>query len=208
MTSCIIVAGGASSRMGRDKRRLRLWGPTGPMLLERIVALGMAHCHECVVVLNDPQAWQQLPVRLVPDAYPGSGPLGGLASGLAAIEQPYAMVLACDMPSIQPALLTFLIEYPCPADALVPLRRTDHPIAGMPAAEPLMARYRRDILPAIEARLAAGMRSMIGLLETIDTRFITAEAWQPYDPAGVSFFNLNQPHDLAHWQAAHHAIGG
>jgi molybdenum cofactor guanylyltransferase len=82
--TAIVLAGGRSTRLGQDKRRLQLWGSQGPTLLARTVALAAACCAEVVVVLNDPEAWPDLPARLVLDAYPGVGPLGGLASGLAA----------------------------------------------------------------------------------------------------------------------------
>lgn len=196
-TSAIILAGGASTRMGADKRRLRLWGEAGPTLLEQMVALGRAHCAECIVVLNDPEAWPDLQARPVRDEIPGAGPLGGLASGLAAASHEYALLLACDMPLVRSALLQALLAYPRPFDALVPLRTAADGPRNLAGAEPLLAIYRRTALPAVRACLAAGDRRMIAPLAQIDTRFLTPEEWRPFDPDGVSFINLNRPEDVA-----------
>jgi molybdopterin-guanine dinucleotide biosynthesis protein A len=98
--------------MGQDKRCLRLWGAHAPTLLAHTVALVATVCAEVVVVLNDSAAWPDLPGRLVPDAFPGAGPLGGLATGLAAVTTDAALLLACDMPLLQPALLRALLDAP------------------------------------------------------------------------------------------------
>ena len=198
MTACIILAGGRSRRLGADKRRLRLWGPAGPTLLEHTVALARQVVPEVLVVLNDPAAWPDLPARLVPDAFPGAGPLGGLASGLRAMAAGDALLLACDLPLLQPALLAALRDAPLEADALVPLRPEGR--AGprnARAAEPLLARYCRACLPAAESCLACGERRMIALLEGLRVAWLPPEAWRRHDPDGVSFLNINRPEDLA-----------
>src|SRR5919205_2151237 len=92
--SAIVLAGGLSRRLGQDKRRLRLWGPEQPMLLEHTVSIVARLCPDVVVVLNDPEAWAGLPARLVPDIYPGSGPLGGIYAGLMAASYDYALAVA------------------------------------------------------------------------------------------------------------------
>lgn len=190
--SCIILAGGASRRMGEDKRRLRLWGNCGPTLLEHCVALASPLCAECLVVLNDPEGWPALGARLVRDEQPGAGPLAGLASGLEQARYERALLLACDLPLLQPALLQAMLGEPQEYDALVPVQET---VGDRPQVEPLLAIYRRACLPEIRACLAHGERSMHGLLGLIQTRYYTPAEWKRYDPAGKSFLNLNQPQD-------------
>ncbi|MCS6840385.1 MAG: NTP transferase domain-containing protein, partial [Roseiflexus sp.] len=138
-TSCIIIAGGSSRRMGSDKRRLRLWGERGPTLLEHMVAQAARFSDDVIVALNDPEAWSGLPARLVCDEAAEGGPLAGLAAGLAASRYEYALALACDMPLVQEALIDALLAYPRPYDALAPLRSDDGARAprNRLAAEPL-----------------------------------------------------------------------
>lgn len=208
MTGSIILAGGPSSRLGQDKRRLRLWGPAGPALLERTVTLARSLCDECIVVLHDPEQWQDLPVRLVPDQYPGYGPLGGLATGLAVLQGEYALLLACDMPLLQPALLHALLAAPRPYDALVPLRpasmTTTPGSGGSPrnrrSAEPLLALYRTTCLPVIQACLQRGERHMVAPFDQLDVRYMETSEWERFDPQGLSFLNINRPDDLAQAQ--------
>lgn len=118
--SGIVIAGGRSRRFGVDKRRLRLWGEGGPHLLGHTVALLQPLCVETIVVLNDAEAWSDLPARIVPDEQPGSGALGGLISGLQAMRAPAALVIAADMPLIVPEVLAALAQWPFTGDALAP----------------------------------------------------------------------------------------
>jgi molybdenum cofactor guanylyltransferase len=199
VSACIILAGGQSTRMGQDKRHLRLWGQQGPTLLAHTVALAAGLCPEVIVVLNDPQAWPDLPARLVPDVYPGSGPLGGLASGLAALAADRALLLACDLPLLQPDLLQAMLAVSFDDDALVPRR----PIAegGPPHghdAEPLVAVYRQTCLRTITACLAHDERRMGAALRQISVRYLDPDWWTRFDADGRSFLNLNRPDDLAH----------
>ncbi len=199
MSAAIILAGGHSTRMGQDKRRLRFWGPQGPTLLAHTVALAASVCaDEIIVVLNDPQAWPDLPAHLVPDAYPGAGPLGGLASGLMALTADRALLLACDMPLLQPNLLRAMLAAPLDGDALVPRRLV--PQDGSQQGhdlEPLLAVYRHTCLPIITECLAQDERRMGAALRHLTVRYLDPAWWMHYDADGRSFLNLNRPDDLA-----------
>jgi molybdenum cofactor guanylyltransferase len=194
----IILAGGRSTRMGQDKRHLRLWGAQGPTLLAHTVALATAICAEVLVALHDPEAWPDLPARRIPDRYPGAGPLGGLASGLSALTADTALLLACDLPLLQPALVRALLALPCDEAALVPQRAdaTNQPPHQL-MAEPLLAVYHRQCLPVITACLAQDERRMGALLRQIAVRYLEPAWWMRSDPDGRSFLNLNRPEDLA-----------
>ncbi len=192
-TSCVIVAGGQSRRMGHDKRQIRLWGAQGPTLLEHVVLLARSMCSDCVVVLPDPERWQHLSARLVADEYPGAGPLAALITGLSHIARPYALVLAGDLPTIQPRLVAALQAWPRPYQALVPT----HDEPGAPGrSEPLLALYHRDCAAILRPQLAAGVRSLHRALHLLDHQPVPPTYWRQYDPAGRSFLNLNTPVDV------------
>ncbi|HAJ37716.1 MAG TPA: molybdenum cofactor guanylyltransferase [Chloroflexi bacterium] len=199
--SLIINAGGASRRMGRAKALLPV-PPGGTPLIahvaQRLAGLPLARL---VVVANDPAlpAQAQLPpaTLFVPDAYPETGTLGGIATGLQQTDG-WAIVVACDLPLVSAALFAHLAQRAAEEmdsadcwDAVVPL------VGGY--AEPLHALYHRRCLPAIEARLAQGQRRVISFLDDVRTCFISEEELRAVDPQLHSFVNANTP---AEWDAA------
>ncbi len=189
MIGTIILAGGQSRRLGSDKRRLRLWGAAGPTLLEQIVALVTPLSAEVLVVLNDAAAWPELAARCIPDAYPDTGPLGGLASGMQALTSDAALILACDMPLLEPTLLAALVATPLTTD----VRCLIQPPTGR---EPLLAVYHRNCLPVAETLLAQGERRLSALLAALRREELGPHWWARYDPDGRSFTNVNRPDDL------------
>lgn len=98
MSDCgtILLAGGQSRRMGRNKALLRLQAD-GPTIIEQVIA-AVQPWGPPLIVTNTPEDYAFLGLQMVPDARPGTGALGGLYSGLAAATAPYNFVVACDMP--------------------------------------------------------------------------------------------------------------
>lgn len=200
--SAVILAGGASRRMGQDKRRLRLWGEQGPTLLERTVGLLAGLSDDVVVVLNDPDNWPGLPARLVSDELPDGGALGGISSGLAATAHPYALVVACDMPFLSAALLAAMLAVPRDYELLIPRS----PQAGVARnqfdLEPLHAIYSRRCLAPMRAALADGRRQITAFFPAVHVVELDNHVRDRYDPAGRSFLNLNtfeQMQNARHW---------
>jgi molybdopterin-guanine dinucleotide biosynthesis protein A len=148
--------------------------------------------------LNDPEAWSGLPARLVRDEVARSGPLAGLAAGLAVCRHEYALALACDLPLVQDALIDALLAHPRPYDALAPIRPDEGARAPRTpqAADPLLAIYRRTCLAAIRDCLQRGARALVEPLEMVDARYLAPDIWRQYDPHGVSFINVNNPEDV------------
>jgi len=194
--SAIILAGGASRRLGADKRRLRLWGEHGPTLLERTLATASELCAEALVVLNDPEQWPALPARLVRDAYPGAGPLGGIYTGLLACANPFALVLACDMPFLKRELLAAMLAFPRDYDLLAPRAHVPQATRNDLGIEPLHAIYSRACLPAIREALEAGERHMTAFLPQVRVRVLERAEYAAYDPDGLALFSLNTPEQL------------
>jgi molybdenum cofactor guanylyltransferase len=196
-TSAVILAGGGSRRLGQDKRRLRLWGDAGPTLLERTLALAAALCDDVLVVLNDPHAWPELPARVVADRYPGAGALGGIATGLAAARAPHALVLACDLPLLNPQLLAAMLARPRDYDALLPRSPLPGAARNGMDVEPLHAIYAAACRPALEAALARGERQVAAALAPLRLAIVERDEIRRHDPHGRSCFNLNTPAQLA-----------
>jgi molybdenum cofactor guanylyltransferase len=187
----IILCGGRSSRMGRDKALL----PFGPdeMLLARVVRIvGNFVPHErivCVAALG-----QRLPavaagVRVIRDEEPDCGPLAALSAGLAALGSDVDVVFACgcDAPLLQPAFGERLFELSACHQATV-LREGEQ-------LHPLPAIYSSDVLSEASRLLARGERSLKSLLAECDVRFVTPEEVRDADPELDSLSNCNTPAD-------------
>jgi molybdopterin-guanine dinucleotide biosynthesis protein A len=195
--SAVVVAGGRSSRLGQDKRRLRLWGESGPTLLEHTLAIARSLSDDVIVVLNDAVDWPGLPARLLPDRWPEAGPLGGIATGLAAARHEWSLVLAADLPLLNLGLLRGLLDQPRQGLALVPRRAGD--TRNRAGDEPLHALYHRSCLAPFERRLAQGQRQVVAALAELDVQVVDiAEG----DPRLRSFTNINTPEQLREVRAA------
>jgi len=186
--AAIILAGGRSTRFGRDKAGELLRGRS---LLQRVADRLDGLADEYVVVTAAgqqlPPVFASRPINVVEDRFPGAGPLGGLYTGLSSMTATRAIVVACDMPLLKPSLLRLLLRLLPGHDAVVPSN-------GLP--EPLCAVYAASCLPAIEAQIEAASYKLTGFFDSVDVRFVEASEWQRIDPEGVSFLNVNTEEDL------------
>ena len=192
----VVVAGGRSRRLGQDKRRLRLWGEGGPTLLAHTLGVLAPLCAELVVVLNDAEAWPDLPARLVPDVYDDAGSLGGIYAGLQAAQHGHALVVGADMPLLSAALLRAMLAKPRDYDALVP-RSLDPAIPrNRLSVEPLHAIYSRACLGPLKAMLDAGERRVVSFFDRVRVDVIEPAELLAIDPEGRSFMNINTAEDV------------
>jgi molybdopterin-guanine dinucleotide biosynthesis protein A len=159
--TAIVLAGGRSGRMGVDKRALPV---AGRSLLERVVAQLRPHVREVLIGANDRAFGDALGLRTVADRVAGEGPLMGLASCLAATGSDRNLVAACDLPEIPAELAARLLEDALAHDGVVP--------RGPRGLEPLLAVYRRRLLPDAVRLLAEGERRVRPLYESRDVEFL------------------------------------
>ncbi len=198
----IINAGGQSRRMGQPKALLPLPPTNEPLLqviYQRLQQLSPRHT---LVIANDPTFRTQvvLPdsILWVSDAYPNTGPLGGLATGLATYDS-WAICVACDLPLLNPALFAYFCTLAAETDsagselwdAIVPVV-DDYP-------EPLHALYHHRCLPAITNCLAKGERRATAFLSAVRVRYVHEPELRRFDPALHSFLNANTPEE---WEQA------
>lgn len=186
-----VLAGGAGRRMGRDKATLAAGGT--PLALRAARAAAAVAAPVVLVAPAGHPAWS-LGWPAVAD--PGEGPLAALAAALAALPAEHVLVLGADHPELRPELLALLAAERRLA-AAVACRR-----AGR--LEPLVAVVERaPALAAARERLGAGDRSLRGLLRSLRVAVLDEARWRPADPEGRSFADLDEPADLAAWEAGH-----
>lgn len=184
--SAIVLGGGLSTRIGRDKGGLILDGK--PLALRALEALGELF-EELIYVINDPMAAPAFAkIKLAKDDVPHLGPLGGILAGLKVSKAPRAFVVGYDMPFVSPELVRFLVDYDVDADVVVPVTGGRY--------EPLHAVYSRRCIPVIADRLAAGKRQITGFFDKVKVVTVDETAVRKIDPALRSFFNINTPDDL------------
>ena len=185
----IILAGGKSKRLGRDKASEVLLEVS---LLQRVLDTLTGLVGGIVIVAAPgqrlPEVTSDAELTMVEDAYPETGPLGGLYTGLATLTSSKAIAVACDMPLLQPRLLQELLRLSDGYDAVVPLWNE--------IPQPLCAVYSRSYLEPLRRRLDAGALRVTGFYDDLSVRRVTPEEWRRFDPEGLSFLNVNTEADL------------
>jgi molybdenum cofactor guanylyltransferase len=183
--TAIILAGGDSQRMGRDKASLLLGEQT---LLQRVIATMQQVFPRVIVSVRQPRPGIDLPQ--VCDKQLNAGPLSGLAASLGHVTTPWAFVVACDMPFVEPAMVELLGNYRSQYQAVVPV------VHGHP--QPLTAFYASSCMGKIRANLAVGGKnSLRAVLEQLQVRYVEETELLEADPALRSFFDLDTPQDVA-----------
>lgn len=187
--SGFLLAGGRSSRMGRDKALLQLGG-------RRLIEIGLEKlrvvCRDVRLVGGQPEL-ARFGVPVVPDAIPGCGPLGGIVAGLQASASEWNLFLAVDAPFVPVEVLTRLLAAPEDDGALCVLAE----VSGWP--QPLAGIYAKAALPAMRSELEASRYKVLAAIQAAGPvrllRF-EQEEW---------FRNLNTPQEFADAEAL---VGG
>lgn len=180
--AAVVLAGGASRRMGRDKATLPYQGGT---LLEHVVSAVKPRCAPVFVIAAPGQPIPPVDADVLRDDVRGVGPLVATGRGLRAAAEagvPWAFVCAVDMPYLDTALIDVLVESSknLTADVVLPWDGRDHYLAAL---------YRTSLVDRISVLVAAGKRSMSALVNSVEAqRIVVADA--------RSLTNVNSSADL------------
>jgi len=188
MLTVIIQAGGESRRMGQDKALMPFLGK--PLIARAVQRLAPV-ADELIVTTNKPDSYRFLGLPLHPDILPGRGALGGLYTALESANNPFAAVVACDMPFASPRLIKAMQSalLRSQADLAIPLTEGGR--------EPFHAVYRREsCLPPILQALEAGKWRVDSWFEGVRLLPFSPEQVLKYDPEGLCFWNVNTPEEL------------
>jgi molybdenum cofactor guanylyltransferase len=181
----IILVGGKSRRMGRDKAFIT-WD--GAPLFEKVLHIFRESFATVLLVGGDLERYGKYGERILPDLYPGSA-LGGLYTGLYHAASDYIFVASCDMPYPSAALLRYLCSLKDGYDCVVP--------ETAQALEPLFAVYAKSALPAMLNLLQSGNFRIYDLYPQLRTRLVGVTELAPFAEGGRSFVNVNTPDDFA-----------
>lgn len=169
-----VLAGGGSTRMGRDKALLPYRGRT----LVEVIASAVQNATGSAIIVGNPDRYAYTGFPVCADHIVGCGPIGGLFTALSITAMDWNLVVACDMPMLSPAMLRSLLE-----------RAFESPAACVVAAGPdgkrhaLCAVYHRRCLPAVDRAIRASRLKMGELLVDLDAVSVAL------DPAALANVN-------------------
>jgi molybdopterin-guanine dinucleotide biosynthesis protein A len=194
--SAAVLAGGKSERMGQDKAFLRLESG-GPMLLEIVLDRLRCVADDVLIVANDSARHEGFGARVVPDVIPGFGTLSGIHAALTAAAHEHCLVVACDMPLLNPAVLAYMAAQPRDYDVLIPQTPGESRQGNSGQIyQTLHAIYARHCAEPIAAQLAAGNRQVVGFFPRVNVQIVDRQALLALDPQELTFLNTNTPDAL------------
>lgn len=188
-TAAAIIGGGAATRFGgQNKSRLVIGGLS---IINRQVAALQPLVSEIFIVASQEARFADTPWRVVPDAFPGTGVVGAIATALGATGADLVVVIACDLPFLPEALFARLIQRAGEHGADAAWVRT----ASGP--EPLVACYRSSAAAAVRRAISDGQLRAGALDQRLAVREIREGELRTFgDPARL-LANINSPDDLS-----------
>jgi molybdopterin-guanine dinucleotide biosynthesis protein A len=177
----IVLAGGESRRMGRDKAFLAI---NGRPMIERVIGVLRQVTQHIIVVTNTPEAYAGCDVEITVDAFGQRGSIVGVYSGLLRSRDEYNIVVACDMPFLNSGLIRYMSGLAA-AEYEVVLPKIGEFV------EPLHAVYARALLPVFENHIKNGNKRIRSIFTGRRVRYVTEEEVARFDPGRRSFVNLN-----------------
>jgi len=181
--TAVVLTGGESKRMGSDKASVVL---AGKSLLGHVLAQLKPLFADILISVRE----QRLDIAY-PQIVDGSkqrGPMVGINAALEAVKTDWVFVIACDMPFVFTGLIQHLAGLRSQHDAVLPFA-FDRP-------QPLFGFYHKTCLPLMEARMKQGQRSMIRLLDDLDTCLLSEKQVKAIDPELKSLLSLDSLEDV------------
>ncbi|TGE33782.1 molybdenum cofactor guanylyltransferase [Desulfosporosinus sp. Sb-LF] len=180
----ILLAGGKSSRMNKDKAFLEL---EGKPLVERSLTVLQGVFAEVLISSNKPELYAGYEVPVILDEILGRGPLEGLYQGLKAATYDKVFFVACDMPFLEVDPIRFLAKWIPEYDVVVPRLQF--------GLHPLHAFYHRRCLPAIKNNLEAGCLKIIDFYQACSVKYVGETELEAFSNLSDVFCNVNTPEE-------------
>ena len=162
--TAIILAGGASRRLGRDKSMLAI---DGRPLIAYIVEQLSPYFNRVLVSCGDVSKYEFLGVEAVADEAAGRGPMMGIVSAMKSSANAVNFVVACDIPEIDIDFVQCMLRQCREYDAVIPM-------TGPSRYEPVFAVYNKTVLGPMEAMLASGRNKIMDALSGLRVKYVEA----------------------------------
>lgn len=179
-----ILAGGKSSRMGKDKALLAI---AGKPLIVRAIELAL-QITDPVAIVGDPAKFAAY-APVISDVFSGCGPLAGIHAALKASNSELNLMLAVDLPFLNAPLLSYIANQAQSSGAMVTVPSTGkhlHPLCGV---------YRKQFAGVAEKALRSGKYKIDALFDEVKVRMITEEELKANRFAASLLRNVNSPQE-------------
>ena len=188
----ILLAGGQSRRMGRDKATIVVGGK--PLWRRQLETLRATRPHALFISGPVDGSYPGCDCEMIPDRVSGRGPLAGLSAGLRRTNSPWLLVLAIDLPRMTPAFLVSLVRLAArESRGVVPMEDGRlHPLAAV---------YPRVCAPLVEEGLLQGRGSLHEFVSLAEERGMVRTLPVATEQADL-FENINSPEDLERFEKA------
>jgi molybdenum cofactor guanylyltransferase len=185
-----VLAGGGSTRFGRDKALVEL---AGKPMLARMIEL-TREVSVKVRVVAAPGKYADFGTEIVADQWPGEGPLGGIVTALANTweHEPaceWNIIVSCDMPFLSPDWMAYLAARATKSAAQVVVPHSSH------GPEPLCACWRTDAVATLRPAFESGLRKVTQGISLLRAEVLDERDWKRFDSAGRLFWNMNTAAD-------------
>ncbi len=185
-----VLAGGGSTRFGRDKALVEIGG--APMLLRMRLLLG--DITKEVNVIAAPHKYAALGVTSLGDRWEEQGPLAGIITALQTTEEigvgaEWNLIVGCDMPFLTREWLTYLAERAQASGAEVLAPRSAQGL------EPLCACWRTSAAAKLQQVFESGTRKITEAMKCLHMEVVDEADWKRFDTAGRLFWNMNTAAD-------------
>jgi molybdopterin-guanine dinucleotide biosynthesis protein A len=188
-----VLAGGDSSRMGKDKGMQEVGGL--PMVLRAARLLEpLVSKRAGVTVIAPTQRYGEFGLKVVGDDFPGIGPLAGITTAIRTSLCPWSLIIGCDMPYVTSVWLVHLLARGVPSNADLVIGE------GPNGPEPLCGLYHKRCEAFFANSIARGIRKVTDAFAGREVMTIPADQAQAFDPEGYLFKSVNTPEDLAEAQ--------
>jgi molybdopterin-guanine dinucleotide biosynthesis protein A len=187
LVALAVLGGGQGRRIGKRKSNLKI----GSQTFLEIISERIGHFFSEKYYISKPSE-EDFPLpqgfKRLNDLLNSQTPLVGLYTALFSISYPRVLVVACDMPFIQPRLVELLIEHSLRGEVIIP--------CSSRGPEPLIAIYSKKCLQPVKEALDRGEKRLISFFEKVKVHYLSLEEVRKVDPEEVSFFNINTLEDL------------
>lgn len=184
-----VMAGGGSTRFGRDKALVEIDG--APMLLRMRALLSSVAAD--VQVIAAPQKYLVLGVTGIPDRWEGQGPLAGIITALLTTKETvgvdWNLIIGCDMPFLTREWLSYLVERALASGAEVVAPKSPQGL------EPLCACWRTRAAPKLQRAFESGTRKITQAMKQLQLETVDESDWKRLDSGGRLFWNMNTAAD-------------
>ncbi|NQU33760.1 MAG: molybdenum cofactor guanylyltransferase [Bacteroidetes bacterium] len=179
----IILAGGASRRMGKDKG---LCIYNSKELVKYSIDILLPICDTILISTNNPEGYKKFGYQIIEDEFHGIGPIGGILSCLKQSKSIHNLIVSCDTPFLNSALLRHVLMVGQDWDIVVPQHANSY-------YEPLASYYSSNILPTLEESIKSNDYKLINLFSKVNFKAISVDE---LPGSSSQFKNLNSPEDL------------